>query len=125
MGERLIVTTLGVASPSGANVTPVEPALASVTLPLKFTAVASIRPPPSSSSVPAVSVKVPTPKGPPASTPPETVLLALACSSSGPARSSPPLKLLPVIPSDRVPPCQTTVSAQQAVGLKASRPGPL
>ena len=52
------------------------PALARVTLPLKVTAVARVRPPPSSCKVPPLRISEPKPKGLQVNVPPETVLLA-------------------------------------------------
>ena len=123
VGELVIVATLGVLRPSGAKVTPAEPALARVTLPLKFTALARVRPPPSSCKVPLLRVKGPTPNGPAASVPPATVLLAQT-GRRGPLRLRPPLKLAPVMPSDSVPPWKTMVSAQDALAVKVNDPGP-
>ena len=104
VGELFIVTALGAASPSGAKVTPVEPRLARVTLPLMVSGAAKVRPPPSSCNVPPLRTRVPTPKGLYASAPPETVLLAPTGSSRAAFRSRLPLKLVPVMPSDSVPP---------------------
>ena len=123
VGELFIVTTLGVLRPSGPKLTPVEPAPARVTLPSMVTALAKVRPPPSSCNVPPLRIKVPTPNGLYASVPPETVLLA-PTGSKGPSRSRPPLKLVPVMPSDSVPPLKTMVSAQDAAAVNVSNPGP-